>query len=114
MCITMVNDILVFGPDGKIFFCAINFLGSWLDGTLTEHFSSHIREQLAIIKFVLIRASHGVAMQLGYLFAQFLKGLHVDCRLPSLVRDNLIHLLNVLGNAWVAGDLSALQKKIAI
>ncbi len=27
-CNTMVNSILVFGPDGKIFFCAINYPGS--------------------------------------------------------------------------------------
>ena len=27
-CDTMVNNILVFGPDGKIFFCAINYPGS--------------------------------------------------------------------------------------
>ncbi len=40
----MVNNVLVFGPDGKVFFCAINFLGSWLDGTLTVCFFSHIKE----------------------------------------------------------------------
>ena len=25
---TMVNNVLVFGPDGKVFFCAINYPGS--------------------------------------------------------------------------------------
>ncbi len=41
-CDTMVNNVLVFGPDGKVFFCAINYPGSWLDGTLTTCFFSHI------------------------------------------------------------------------
>ncbi len=36
-CDTMVNNVLVFGPDGKVFFCAIKYdPGSWLDGTLTS------------------------------------------------------------------------------
>jgi hypothetical protein len=34
-CNTMINNVLVFGPNGKVFFCAINYPGSWLDGTLT-------------------------------------------------------------------------------
>ncbi len=34
-CNTMIINVLVFGPDGKVFFCAINYPGSWSDGTLT-------------------------------------------------------------------------------
>jgi hypothetical protein len=34
-CDTMINNVLVFGLDGKVFFCAINYPGSWSDGTLT-------------------------------------------------------------------------------
>ncbi len=37
-CDTMVNTVLIFGPDGKVFFCAINYPGSWSDGTLTTRF----------------------------------------------------------------------------
>ncbi len=37
-CDTMINNVLVFGPDGKVFFCAINYQGSWSDGTLAAHF----------------------------------------------------------------------------
>jgi hypothetical protein len=37
-CDTMINNVLIFGPDGKVFFCAINYLGSWLNGTLTARF----------------------------------------------------------------------------
>ena len=34
-CDTMVNNIFGYGPDGKVFFCALNYAGSWADGTLT-------------------------------------------------------------------------------
>ena len=37
-CDTMVKNVLVFGPDGKVFLCAINFPGSWSDASLTAHF----------------------------------------------------------------------------
>jgi hypothetical protein len=32
---TMVNNIFAYGPDGKVFLCAINFPGSWYDGSIT-------------------------------------------------------------------------------
>jgi hypothetical protein len=31
-CDTMVNNVLAFGPDGKVFLCALNLLGSWTAG----------------------------------------------------------------------------------
>jgi hypothetical protein len=34
-CNTMVNNVFAYGPDGKVFFAAINFPGSWADGSLT-------------------------------------------------------------------------------
>jgi hypothetical protein len=34
-CNTMVNNVFAYGPDGKVFFEAINFPGSWADGSLT-------------------------------------------------------------------------------
>ena len=34
-CDMMVNNIFVYGPDGKIFFCAINFSGSWANWAVT-------------------------------------------------------------------------------
>jgi hypothetical protein len=49
-CDTMVNNVLVFGPNGKVFFCGINYLGSWSDGTLTAHFFSHIKERIGDYK----------------------------------------------------------------
>ena len=49
-CDTMVNNVLVFGPDGKVFFCAINYPGSWADGTLTSRFFNHIQKRIGDFK----------------------------------------------------------------
>jgi hypothetical protein len=54
-CDTMVNNVLVFGPDGKVFFCAINYLGSWSNGTLTTCFFSHIKERIGDYKICVER-----------------------------------------------------------
>ena len=32
---TMENNVFAYGLDGNVFFSAINFLGSWADGSLT-------------------------------------------------------------------------------
>jgi hypothetical protein len=37
-CNTMVNNVFAYGPDGKVFFAAIKFPGSWADGRLTARF----------------------------------------------------------------------------
>ncbi len=30
----MVNNVFAYGPDGKVFFAAVNIPGSWVDGSL--------------------------------------------------------------------------------
>jgi hypothetical protein len=32
-CDTTIINVFAYGPDGKVFFCAINFPGSWGDGS---------------------------------------------------------------------------------
>ena len=49
-CDTMVNNIFAFGPDGKVFFAAINFPGSWADGALTARFLAHIKTRIGSYK----------------------------------------------------------------
>jgi hypothetical protein len=39
---TMVNNIIACGPDGKVFLCAINFPGSWHDGSITANILPYI------------------------------------------------------------------------
>ncbi len=92
-CDTMVNNVLVFGSDGKVFFCAINFPGSWLDGTLTARFFSHIKERIG---------DYTICVDQGFPRSGDTTGILVGPipersarRLHSLVRDNLIRLSNV-------------------
>ncbi len=47
---TMVNNVLVFGPNGKVFLCAINYRWSWAKGILTAHFFSHITKRIGDYK----------------------------------------------------------------
>ena len=51
-CDTMVNNVFSYGPDGKgkEFFCAINFPGSWADGSLTAHFLQQIKRRIGLYK----------------------------------------------------------------
>ncbi len=45
-CDTMVNNVFAYGPDGKVFFAAINFLGSWADGSLTACFMHQMKRRM--------------------------------------------------------------------
>jgi len=49
-CDTMVNNIFAYGPDGKVFFCAINYPGSWADGSVTARFLHHIKRRIGEYK----------------------------------------------------------------
>jgi hypothetical protein len=45
-CDTMVNNVFAYGPDGKVFFDAINFPGSWADGSLTSRFLHQLKRRM--------------------------------------------------------------------
>ena len=47
---TMVNNVFVYGPDGKVFLCAINFPGSWHDGSITANILPYIRNNIGNYK----------------------------------------------------------------
>ncbi len=49
-CDTMVNNVFAFGPDGKVFFAAVNFPGSWADGTLTARFLHQMKRRIGGFK----------------------------------------------------------------
>ncbi len=76
---TVIPWVLVFGPDGKVLFCAINYPGSWSDGTLTTRFFSHIKERIGDYRFVSIKVFHEAVMPLVFLLVQFQRGVHADC-----------------------------------
>jgi hypothetical protein len=92
-CDTMVNNILVFGPDGKVFFFAINYPGSWSDGTLTTRFFSHIKERIGDYKICVDQGFPRSGNATGILVGPIPE--RSACQLHPLVRDNLIRLSNV-------------------
>ncbi len=49
-CNTMVNNVFAYGPDGKVFFAAVNFPGSWADGSLTTHFLHCMKRKIGAFK----------------------------------------------------------------
>jgi hypothetical protein len=49
-CDTAVNNVLAYGPDGKVFQCALNFPGSWTDGKLSAHFIEFIKRKIGRYK----------------------------------------------------------------
>ncbi len=54
-CATMVNNVFAYGPDGKVFFSAINFPGSWADGSLTARFLHQMKRKMHLYKISLTR-----------------------------------------------------------
>ncbi len=49
-CDTMVNNVFAYSPDGKVFFAAVNFSGSWADGSLTAHFLHYMKRKIGPFK----------------------------------------------------------------
>ncbi len=92
-CDTMINNLLVFGPDGKVFFCAINYPGSWLDGTLTTRFFLHIKGRIGDYKICVNQGFPWSGDATGVLVGPIPE--RTACQLHPLVRDNLIRLSNV-------------------
>ncbi len=92
-CDTMINIILVFGPDGKVFVCAINHPGSWSDGTLTTRFFSHIKGRIGDYKICVDQGFPQSGDATGVLVGSIPE--RTARRLHPLVRDNLIRLSNV-------------------
>jgi hypothetical protein len=45
-CDTMVNNVFAYGPDGTVFFAAVNFPGSWADGSLTTRFLPYMKRKI--------------------------------------------------------------------
>jgi hypothetical protein len=49
-CDTMVNNVFAYGPDGKFFFAAVNFSGSWADSHLTACFLHQMKRRIGCFK----------------------------------------------------------------
>jgi hypothetical protein len=47
---TMANNIFAYCPNGKVFLCAINFPGSWHDGSITANSFPYIQSNIGNYK----------------------------------------------------------------
>ena len=74
-CDTMVNNVFAYGPDGKVFFAAVNFPGGWADGALTARFLHIVKNKLVSTRSVWIRASPGAEKRMERSSAPSPKGL---------------------------------------
>ena len=92
-CDTMVNNVLIFCPDGKVFFCAIIYPGSWADGTLTSRFFNHIQKRIGDYKICVDqgfpRSGDAHDILVGPIPERSARRLHCS------VCDNLIRMSNV-------------------
>ncbi len=63
----------------KCFFCAINYPGSWANGTLTACFSVTSQRGLVIVRFAWTRDFLKLVMQLVFMLGLYLRGAPIDC-----------------------------------
>jgi hypothetical protein len=84
-CNTMVNNVFAYGPDGKVFFAAINFLGSWADRSLTARFMHQMKSKIGNYKicihqeFPQISEAYGTLL-VGPITKRAVQCLHCDMR----------------------------------
>ena len=92
-CDTMVNNVFAYGPDGKVFFAAVNFPGSWADGSLTARFLPYMKRKLGEYKICVDQGfprsgdAHGIFV--GPIAKRQAQRLHRD------VRNYLLKISNI-------------------
>jgi hypothetical protein len=99
---TMVNNVLVFGPNGKVFLCAINYRWSWAKGILTAHFFSHITKRIGDYKICVDQgfpqAGDATGILVGPIPERSARWLHCSAH------DHLIWLSNIYTSIWQASE----------
>ena len=101
---TMVSNVFNYGLDGKVFFCATNYPGSWGDGTLTSCFLVHMLNIIEIIKSVWKWIFHKV-FQLGMLWWDQSIILQLNGCIMRVYMLGIIHIIlsvKQMGNSWNA------------
>ena len=89
---TVVNNVIAYGADGKVFLCAINFPGSWHDGSICTNILPFIRERIG---------SYKVCVDQGFPRSGDADGVLVGpisrrsaSRLSPILRDYVLRLSN--------------------
>ena len=92
-CDTTVNNVLAYGPDGKVFLSALNFPGSWTDGKMSAHFIEFIKRKIGRYKICVDqgfpRQGEAYGILVGPISRRTARGLHRD------VRDYLLKISNI-------------------
>ena len=92
-CDTMVNNIFIYGPDGKVFFCAINYPGSWADGAVTRNFLPFLRGKIGQYKIVVDqgfpRSGDAYGVLVGPLTKKGARKLHASVQAEMIHRSNI-------------------------
>jgi hypothetical protein len=101
-CDTMVNNVFAYGPNGKVFFAAINFPGSWADGSLTAHFLGHLKAKIRDYKICVDQGFPQSGDAYGTLVGPVTK--RAARRLHCSVRDYLLWISNVNTSLWQASE----------
>jgi hypothetical protein len=91
-CDTMVNNVFAYGPDGNVFFAAVNFPGSWADGALTARFLHTINNKIGEYKICVDqgfpRSGEAYGTLVGPVTKRAARRLHRD------VREYLLRISN--------------------
>jgi len=92
-CDTTVNNVFAYGPDGKVFFAAINFPGSWADGTLTARFFHQMNSKMGDYKICVDQGFPRNGDALGKFVGPITK--RAARRLHPIMRNYLLRISNV-------------------
>jgi hypothetical protein len=98
----MVNNVLAYGPDGKVFFAAVNFPGSWADGSLSAYYLHYMTRKIGVYKICVDQDfprsgdTHGTFV--GPVMKQQAQRLHHD------VQNYLLKISNVHTSLWQASE----------
>ncbi len=101
-CNTMVNNVFAFGPDGKVFFAAVNFPGSWADGSLTAQFLHQMKRRIGRFKICVDQGFPRGVDAFGTFVGPVLKR-HAR-HLQRDVRNYLLRISNVHTLLWQASE----------
>ena len=92
-CDTMVNNVFAYGPDGKVFFAAVNFPGSWADGSLTARFLDQMKRRIGTYKICVDqgfpRSGDAYGTFVGPVTKRAARRLHRDVRNCLLLISNV-------------------------
>jgi hypothetical protein len=93
---TIVNNIFAYGPDGKVFLCAINFPDSWHDGSLTMNELPYICDNIGCCKICIDQGFPRSGDAAGILVGP------INKKTAWTLAPNLHHYLLKISNAYIS------------